>query len=336
MSAKMTCLASLALLCCLVLVDALVIQHNGVAGGDRVRAFREHGIAVDTPEHDVFRGKDVIPVNSTGFSLTADQTKIVGATSGILYHGGNVLSNSPAIYLIFYGNWAGSTTPSILIDLSQNQASATYASILQTYYSKTATQFNFVQGYARWGGVTYDTSYTYGTSLTDQNILDIVSYNIKKGTISGGRVVSNALYFVITSADVTATSGMCTKYCGWHTSAVLGNGVVRYSYLGSPLRCPNSCSKAQSVYPNDNREADGIANILMHELVESMSDADVDAWYDGTYMENADKCAWNFGTTYTAPNGATANMKIGTRHYLVQQNWVNANGGYCGLKYTPS
>jgi len=334
LSKSLLCLAGLALL--FVSAQALVIQHNGVAGGDRMRPFKQHGITVDTPEHDVYRGKGVVNVNGTGFSLTGDQQNIVGTSSGILYHGGTVLNNSPAIYLIFYGNWAGSTTPSILIDLASNQNSATYHSILQTYYSKTATNFYFVQNTPRWGGVAYDTSYAYGTSLTDQNVLDIVSYNIKNGAISGGRVVSNALYFVVTSADVTATSGMCTKYCGWHTSAVIGNGVVRYSYLGSPMRCPNSCSKAQNVYPNDNREADGIANILMHELVESMSDADVDAWYDSAYSENADKCAWTFGTTYTSPNGATANMKIGNRHYLVQQNWVNAKGGYCGLSYSSS
>jgi len=32
--------------------------------------------------------------------------------------------------------------------------------------------------------------------------------------------------------------------------------------------------------------------------------------------------AWKYGTTYTA-SGATANMKLGGRDYLVQSNWVN-------------
>ncbi|HSR08245.1 MAG TPA: hypothetical protein VLM42_13915, partial [Bryobacteraceae bacterium] len=50
--------------------------------------------------------------------------------------------------------------------------------------------------------------------------------------------------------------------------------------------------------------------------------------------ENADKCAWTFGSEYKATNGSLANMKLGARDYLIQQNWVNAGGGYCALSYT--
>src|SRR5262249_17734567 len=48
--------------------------------------------------------------------------------------------------------------------------------------------------------------------------------------------------------------------------------------------------------------------------------------------ENADKCAWTFGTEYHTANGARANMRLGTRDYLIQQNWVNAGAGYCSLE----
>jgi len=50
-------------------------------------------------------------------------------------------------------------------------------------------------------------------------------------------------------------------------------------------------------------------------------------------QENADKRAWTFGATYSAANGSQANMKFGTMDYLIQRNWVNANGGYCALSY---
>jgi hypothetical protein len=56
-------------------------------------------------------------------------------------------------------------------------------------------------------------------------------------------------------------------------------------------------------------------------------------------MENGDKCAWKFGATYTTANGQKANMKLGARDFLIQQNWVNAKNatsganGYCDLKY---
>jgi len=76
-----------------------------------------------------------------------------------------------------------------------------------------------------------------------------------------------------------------------------------------------------------------MASILAHELEEATSDPDLNAWYDRRGYENADKCAWTFGTQSTAPNGAKYNMGFAGRNWLIQQNWVNASGGYCAVKY---
>ncbi len=73
-----------------------------------------------------------------------------------------------------------------------------------------------------------------------------------------------------------------------------------------------------------------MASIIAHELEEAVTDPDLNAWYDHRGAENADKCAWTFGSTYTA-NGAYANMQLGSRNYLIQQQWVNASGGFCAL-----
>jgi hypothetical protein len=75
-----------------------------------------------------------------------------------------------------------------------------------------------------------------------------------------------------------------------------------------------------------------MASIIAHELEEAVTDPDLNAWYDGRGAENADKCAWTFGTTYHAPNGALANVALGSRNFLIQQNWVNSGSGFCALK----
>jgi hypothetical protein len=75
-----------------------------------------------------------------------------------------------------------------------------------------------------------------------------------------------------------------------------------------------------------------MASIIAHELEEAVTDPDLNAWYDRQGQENADKCAWTFGTTYTK-NGALANMQLGSRDFLIQRNWVNASGGYCAIAY---
>src|SRR5436190_1034874 len=43
--------------------------------------------------------------------------------------------------------------------------------------------------------------------------------------------------------------------------------------------------------------------------------------------------AWNFGTVYPAANGSAANMRLGGADFLIQQQWVNASGGYCALSF---
>ena len=86
-------------------------------------------------------------------------------------------------------------------------------------------------------------------------------------------------------------------------------------------------------FTDTNAGADGMASIIAHELEEATTDPDLSAWYDRRGQKNADKCAWTFGTTYTTGNGAAANMRLGTRDYLIQRNWVNAAGGYCALSY---
>jgi len=54
---------------------------------------------------------------------------------------------------------------------------------------------------------------------------------------------------------------------------------------------------------------------------------------DSAQFENADKCNFMFGPTYTTSNGATANMKVGGRDFLVQENWLNVTPQKCALGF---
>jgi hypothetical protein len=76
-----------------------------------------------------------------------------------------------------------------------------------------------------------------------------------------------------------------------------------------------------------------MAAIVGHELAEAVTDPHLDAWYDLGSNENADKCAWTFGTVQTAPNGSAYNVTLGGRNYLLQQLWANDSDGYCTLQW---
>ena len=75
-----------------------------------------------------------------------------------------------------------------------------------------------------------------------------------------------------------------------------------------------------------------MVSVLAHELEEAVTDPELNAWYDTRGYENADKCAWTFGTTY-ASGGGIANMRLGSRDYLIQQNWNAGTNQKCALAY---
>jgi hypothetical protein len=246
------------------------------------------------------------------------------SSNGINYHGGPLVLGTTNVYYIWYGNWSGNSAVSILTDFANNIGGSPYFNINTTYYDGNNIH---VSNSVTYGGSTTD-NYSQGTSLSDSQIQTVVSNALTSGRLPYD---TNGVYFVLTSADVTASSGFCTQYCGWHTHASLLGRDIKYSFVGDPTRCPSSC-EVQTTGPNGSSGADGMASIIAHELEEAVTDPDLNAWYDRRGQENADKCAWTFGATYTA-NGALANMLLGNRHYLIQRNWVNASGGYCALSY---
>jgi hypothetical protein len=244
--------------------------------------------------------------------------------NGINYHGGPVMLGTVNIYYIWYGNWAGNSATTILPDLVGDLNGSGYEHINTTYSDGSN---NHVSGNLALAGQTTVSAYL-GTSLTDAQIFQVVTDTPAKGTFPSD---SSAIYFVLTSADVTASSGFCTQYCGWHTHGANGGKDIKYAFVGNPDRCPSSCAE-QTTGPNGNAGADGMASIIAHESEEAISDPDLNAWYDRRGNENADKCAWTFGTESTAANGAKYNFS-GTRQWLIQQNWVNAGGGFCAMSY---
>jgi Phosphate-induced protein 1 conserved region len=132
---------------------------------------------------------------------------------------------------------------------------------------------------------------------------------------------------------VQETSGFGSQYCGWHTYTTINSKAVKYSFVGNPLLIAPSGCGVRNPSPNGDGGADAMASVIFHELVEAVSDPQLNAWYDTRGYENGDKCAWTYGTTFTAPNGGTANVLLGSRYFLIQRNWVNANGGYCAVCY---
>jgi hypothetical protein len=252
----------------------------------------------------------------TGAAPTAGSTGYM--TPSIQNVNNGPVMYQPNVYLIWYGNWnktSGSDTASgqqIIRDFLHGLSGSPYYMINSTYGGVSG--FFSVLG-------EYVDNYSQTSTLSDSRVQAVVSHAISVKALPKD---SNGIYFVLTSSDVAESSGFCRQYCGWHTAGTISQTDIKYAFVGNSSRCLSACA-AQSVGPNGNAGVDGMISVIAHELEETNTDPDLNAWFDSKGAEDADKCAWTFGANQKkASNGAYYNMTLpglngNTRNYLVQR-----------------
>jgi hypothetical protein len=245
----------------------------------------------------------------------------------IQYWGGSVLLGTAHVYIVWYGTFDSGAT-SIINTLVGSLGGSPYFNINTGYFDSSG---NSVSNSLTLAG-SFQNNYTRGKSLRSSDIGGIVSDTISAGQLP---LDANGIYIVLTAGDV-AVSGFGSAFCGYHSVKTISSTNVRYAFIGNPAPSHlNGCAQQATNSPNNNPGADAMASTIAHELDEVVTDPNLDAWYDSGGSEVADKCAWNFGSTYTVSNGSLANMNLGGNNYLLQQDWVNAGGGSCGLSASP-
>ncbi|OZJ04928.1 hypothetical protein BZG36_02656 [Bifiguratus adelaidae] len=239
---------------------------------------------------------------------------ILASTLPISYHGGPIMSGTVNTYIIYYGSWS-TNQKSIINAFTTGIGATTWFNIEKTYHDNSG---HTCSGPVNLGGTVVD-NYSQGKSLSDNSLPSIVSHAIANGLPTD----PNGVYMLVTSGDVSETSGFCTQYCGFHTSGTINGANLTYAFSGDATSCTSACiaPENQSSSPNGDIGVDGLISVYAHELVETISDPYGNAWYDVQGQENADKCAWTFGTESTASNGSKYNIAFGGRQYLIQRNW---------------
>jgi len=254
--------------------------------------------------------------------------------NGINYHNGPVLKGNPVpIYVIWYGNWTNGPLASdsaVTVSLVEAFLASTalggsgYEAINSTYGDTTGN----VSGHLGFSSAVFDSSYSSGKKLSDRVLPTVVSHAIAAGLPSD----ANGVYLILTSSDVSESSGFCRTYCGFHTHATIGGADIKYAFIGNVDKCQNGC-EAQTTGPNSPSAgvggADGMINVITHETEEAITDPDLNAWFDASGNEDADKCNFKFGPTQIAPNGSHFNQTFGGKNWLIQMEWENSRGGGC-------
>jgi hypothetical protein len=255
-----------------------------------------------------------------------------GACTGkICYHGGAVVTDRPTVYYIWYGDWNPSPVPDLLKTFAETLGNSPYFRINTTY---TDSSGNPVTGRMIYGA-SYSVGYTHTASLGGDDVGQIVTEALQGNHLPYD---PNGIYFVMGSRGVHVP-GLCTDLCAWHSSERVtfaygragGSVPVLYGFIGNPLYCydketPGVCAEQQEG-PNGTSGADGMASLLAHEISETVTDPFGNGWHGSAgETENADLCAWTFGTSYYTANGAQANQHLGSLDWLLQRNYNHALG----------
>jgi hypothetical protein len=170
----------------------------------------------------------------------------------------------------------------------------------------------------------------YTACLSDAKIkAEVASVVASEGWPSG----IGAEYYVVLPPEVGSCFGTTAKsgcfdeeFCAYHSfvpSPKLVYANISYS-PGDPLAC------GVGEYPNghSNGNADDTFSSLSHEANESITDPELNAWFDEEGFENGDECRntpfeEDYGPPLGGSSGSLFNEEIGSGDYYLQQEWSN-------------
>lgn len=268
---------------------------------------------------------------------TSTAASVAAGVGAVTYQPGQPIISEPNVYVIWYGNWdsnscsarsGGSSTPSIINDFLGSLGESEWNKINTTYYQIINGKKTFVQPTAEVEGCTVDPG-SQGLSLdgeTGAQVSDVVENALSTRAL---RTDPNGVYLVLTASNVSVADFM-TLLCAYHWVYDNAQATIKYAFVGDASTNLSQCAPQVTNSPNGNPAADAMVSVIAHEFVEAVSDPSGTSWFDQAGFENADKCAWTYGKATKIANGSFANMTLGERQYLVQQN-VAANSNTCVL-----
>ena len=277
-----------------------------------------------------------------------------GGSTGISYHGGSVLQNGTKVVAIYWGSGTypvgysnlpagtgagandGTLIGTFLRSLSSitSTAGKSYYNINHTYWGPSGNSTtNLIVPTVSYTGF-WNTNGDAGAPVpssapTDADMIALVNWGIANGRIAYDPAT---VYAIFTGNGVNLGGGFGSQYCAYHTHGSNAAGTFFYAAMPYNQQYVSGCT-SQLASPNSDVAANSELNTLAHEIEETTTDNMGNAWYDVLGNENADKCAWKWGTTATAPTGGTYNESFNGTYFLVQMNWVNAGSGGCANGY---
>jgi hypothetical protein len=234
-----------------------------------------------------------------------------GGSPLLVYHGGPVMTTGAYVEPIFWGtSWSNAT----FVGDKETGLQSFYSGMSGSTYEATTIE------YTQTGGLHVGTAITLGPSHVDNsavprrignNTSPILAEACKKAT----NLMTDGYYPVYVDAR-RGNAG----FCAWHSTGTCSNGVqIQFAFFFN-LDGDAGCDP-QDTSGQHSQGLAALANVSGHELSETLTDQHLNAWTDSSGAENADKCAWSFGTPLLTFSNKS--------QWKVQGNWSNTafNGG---------
>jgi len=217
----------------------------------------------------------------------------------LTYRGGPLL-DAVRVFTIFWGQvWQ--TTPNSYLASEINQF---FSFVVSSALIEQLAEYNVPGqsiGHGSLIGTVTITQPTLSSSVTDSGIQAMLQQEFKNNP-SVPTPDANTLYFVYLPPGTAVVQGgarSCQAFCGYHDT--FGNGIY---YAVMPFPNCAGCLGGLSTL-------DALTSTSSHELCEAITDPiPGQGWYDDTYGEIGDICAWQ-------------TKKLG--NYTVQLEWSNKN-----------
>lgn len=275
-----------------------------------------------------------------------------GGTPPLLYNGGPVM-HTPNVYIIYWvpphlQNGASTTLSSSYQKIQTDLITQYFGHSLMNNNTQYYDKHSYITNAGRFAGTYVDKSLYPGKDCTDpegisnsENCIsdtDVRNEVSKVMGIKGWAGGANNLFMVFTSSNegecmVSDTSCSYSNYCGYHNSFTKGSTEVIYAYL--PYGNPSFCQVSGAPSPNSFPDADTASTAASHELTESITDPEGDAWFDSSGYEIGDECAYQYGVPLWDGGNATEqwngyNFYIQTEYSNLTQNYYLVDSNFTG------
>lgn len=256
------------------------------------------------------------------------------------FHGGPVMSSNSNYVILWQPAKGPKYAPKYTSGVVKYFKDLAHDSGLQTNVDSVAEQYGAVYNSSYAGTIKDKDPYPASgctrapICLTDAQLRSEIAHVVQS---KGLPADLSHEYFLVTPEGVEScfsggASSACSAnsgapaYCAYHGAIGVTGGVIVFS--NDPYVYEKRCDEP-GAHPNGPSDA-ALLGGLSHEHNESITDPELNAWFDENGSEDGDKCrtfeaSSEFGTILgTAPDGSPYNQVINKHRYYYQQEWSNS------------